>query len=228
MKNSSLTLVILCGAGIAIVAILYFYQDKEIPAVLEETPVVETPKVALVPTTSPKEKNVVSPSEPPASLPVVPTEISKVVTQNPQIKSTDKTTLLSLKKVPSSQTYDVNLKEIPISLHTNIPDTEKGKYQICYSILENERRVSETDCSVVDKNISYDMMFSLEDFNLAPYGSGKPYYEGTRQLELMVTLVKNDPKIVYKITGDESADLRLLRENAVETVTSGVFTFIGK
>ena len=108
--------------------------------------------------------------------------------------------------------------------------------------MKNNVRASETDCESFDKNLDFDFdtkigenldidkKIGITDLNLAPYPMTSTYPDGSyltvgdNQLEIVVALVKNDASLIYKITGDTSATMDVLLENAVHIGTTGTFT----
>lgn len=122
-----------------------------------------------------------------------------------------------------SQSANVEPKQIPFSLNTTLDTTEKDIYQLCTTILKDGVRASETDCFVLDKNIVLTTKIGITDLRLVPIANDAYLNLGTNHLEIVMSLIKNDPLLVSKIENDSAPDLNLQIANAVAVERTGKF-----
>jgi len=147
------------------------------------------------------------------------------------------TSLLTFGKISAGsvfviyQSATVEPKQIPFKVMTHLDSGSVSSYQYCISILAGGVRASETDCTSLNKNLNIDTKIGITDLNLAPYPLAVTYPDGDsylsvgdNQLEIVVALIKNDPSLIYKITGDTSATMSILEENAIVVEKTGTFT----
>ena len=164
------------------------------------------------------------------------TDTSKPVENKVQVLPQNTTNVLTVAKISPdsnfviSQSSDIEPKQIPFKVFTNLAQSSVNDYQYCVSILKDGTRASETDCAKLDKNLEIDTKIGITDLNLAPYPVTDTYPEGgyisigDNQLEIMVALVKDDPNLVYKISGDTSQNMKVLMDSALTIEKTGVFT----